>query len=363
MESSRTMLASLLYSIARLLVDLLSVRDRELAELQAEVLVLRHQLRVLQRQVRRPRWRPGDRLVLATIMELLPKRRWSALMPSPETILRWHRELVRRKWASFRKRPRRVRSAMDQELVDLILRLAGENPRWGYRRIQGELLKLGRPCSHVTIRKVMRSHRVPPAPRRSTRTWEEFIRQHAAHLLAADFFTVETAWLGRLYVLFFIEVGSRCVHLGGVSAHPTGQWVAQQARNLAWQLQDGIISATRLLHDRDSKFCDAFDAVFTAEGVKVVRLPFRAPRANAYAERWVGTVRREMLDHLLIFGPRQLERVMQEFIDHYHTPRPHQGLGQRTPIPGAQVRSARNSAQVIRIDRIGGLLHEYVRAA
>jgi len=181
--------------------------------------------------------------------------------------------------------------------------------------------------------------------------------------MAADFFSVETAWLGRLYVLFFIEVGSRRVHLGGVSAHPTGQWVAQQARNLAWQLQDGSISATRLLHDRDSKFCDAFDAVFTAEGVKVVRLPFRAPRANACAERWVGTVRREVLDHLLIFGPRQLERVMLEFIDHYHTARPHQGLGQRTPIPVAQVQSEPESAQVIRIDRIGGLLHEYARAA
>ena len=190
------MIASLLYSIARLLVDLLSVRDREQAELQAEVLALRHQLRVLQRQVRRPRWSPGDRLVLATIIERLPKRRWSALLPSPETILRWHRELVRRKWAAFGKRPRRVRPAMDPEVIDLILRLACENPRWGYRRIQGELLKLGRPCSHVTVRKVMRLHRVPPAPRRSTRTWEEFVRQHAAHLLATDFFTVETAWLG-----------------------------------------------------------------------------------------------------------------------------------------------------------------------
>jgi putative transposase len=253
------MVASLLYSMARLLVDLLSVRDRDQNELQAEVLALRHQLRVLQRQVRRPRWRPGDRMVLATIIERLPKRRWSVLLPSPETILRWHRELVRRKWAAFGKRPTRVRPVTDQLLVDLILRLARENPRWGYRRIQGELLKLGRLCSHVTVRKVMRSHRLPPAPRRSERTWEDFVRQHAAHLLAADFFTVETAWLGRLYVLFFIEVGSRRVHLGGVSAHPTAQWVAQQARNLAWNLQDGIFSATHLLHDRDSKFCDAFD--------------------------------------------------------------------------------------------------------
>jgi len=252
---------------------------------------------------------------------------------------------------------------MDPEVVDLILRLARENPRWGYRRIQGELLKLGRPCSHVTVRKVMRLHRVPPSPRRSTRTWEEFVRQHAAHLLAADFFTVETAWLGRLYVLFSIEVGSRRVHLGGVSAHPTGRWVAQQARNLAWQLQDGVLAATHLLHDRDAKFCEVFDEVFMAGGVKVVRLPFRAPRANAYAERWVGTVRREVLDHLLVFGPRQLERVLREFIDHYHNARPHQGLGQRTPIRGAQVPSASDNSRIIRIDRLGGLPHEYARVA
>jgi transposase InsO family protein len=234
---------------------------------------------------------------------------------------------------------------MAPDVVALILRLARENPRWGYRRIQGELLKLGRPCSHVTVRKVMRLHRVPPAPRRSTRSWEEFVRQHARHLLATDFFTVETAWLGRLYVLFFIEVGSRRVHLGGISAHPTGQWVAQQARNLVWHLQDDVLRATHLLHDRDSKFCEAFDDVFMAEGVKVVRLPFRAPRANAYAERWVGTVRREALDHLLIFGPRQLERVLQEFIDHYHTARPHQGLGQRTPIRGAQYQANLTTAE------------------
>ena len=163
--------------------------------------------------------------------------------------MRWHRELVRRKWAAFGKRPRRVRPAMDPEVVDLILRLARENPRWGYRRIPGELLQLGRPCSHVTVRKMMRLHRVPPAPRRSTRTLEEFVRQHTGRLLATDFFTVETAWLARLSVLFFIEVGSRRVHLGGVSAHPTGRWAAQQARNLAWQLQDGVLPATHLQHD------------------------------------------------------------------------------------------------------------------
>ncbi len=196
-----------------------------------------------------------------------------------------------------------------------------------------------------------------------TRTWEESVRQHATHLLATDFFTVDTARLGGHYVLFFIEVGSRRVHLGGVSAHPTGRWVAQHARNLAWKLQDGVISATHLLHDRDSKFCDAFDAVFAAEGVKVIRLPFRVPTANSYAERWVGTVRREILDHLMIFGPRQLERVLWKFIDHYHTARPHQGLGQRTPIRAAEVRSEPEKARVFRIDRVGGLIHEYVRAA
>ncbi len=200
---------------------------------------------------------------------------------------------------------------------DLILRLAAENPRWGYRRIQGEVLKLGFQVSHLGVAKLLRRNRIPPAPRRSQGSWREFIRQPADQILATDFFTVETARLKTLYVLFFIELGRRTVHLAGVTAHPTGEWVMQQARNLSWKLQDGALKARVLLRDRDVKFTAGFDQVFESEGLEVVHLPFRAPRANAIAERWVGTARRELLDHLLIFGRLHLESVLKEFLHHY----------------------------------------------
>jgi hypothetical protein len=352
---------ALLYSLVRFLLDaLLSGRQSEL-RLQAEVLALGHQLRVLQRQVQRPRWRPDDRLLLSALSRLLPRNAWQSLLPSPETLLRWHRELVRRKWAAFRSRPSR-RSTSKRELREIILRLARENPQWGYRRIQGELLKLGWCCSHLTVGRLLRRHRLPPAPRRSQHSWRQFVRQHADHLLAVDFFVVDTVWLTQLYVLFFIEVGSRRVHLAGCTYHPTGAWVVQQARNLAWKIQDGGLSVQFLLRDRDSKFTAAFDEVFRSEGVRVLRTPYRSPRANALAERWVGTVRRECLDHLLIFGRRHLEHVLGEFIQHYHDARPHQGLEQRPPCPSPDLAVAEGGL-VERRDRLGGLLHEYRRAA
>jgi transposase InsO family protein len=215
----------------------------------------------------------------------------------------------------------------------LILKLAEENPRWGYKRIQGEALKLGFKISHMGVAKILRSQGIPPAPRRSQTSWREFVRQHAAQMLATDLFTVETAWLQRLHVLFFIEIASRKAHLAGITANPTGEWVAQQARNLAWKLQDGVIQARYLLRDRDCKFTASFDQVFSSEGVKVVRLPYQSPRANSIAERFVGTCRREVLDHLLIFSARHLEAVIKDFLVHYHQARPHQGLDQRCPDP------------------------------
>ncbi len=359
----RLMVFALMYALARFLLEILLVRHQSEARLRAEVLALRHQLRVLERRVGRVRWRPADRLLLAALSRTLPRPGWRALLPSPETLLRWHRELVRRKWAAFTKRPRRERHRRG-ELHELILRLACENPRWGYRRIQGELLKLGYRCSHVTIRNVLRRHRVPPAPRRSPHSWRQFIRQHASQLLAVDFFVVETVWLTSLYVLFFLEIGSRRVHLAGCTARPTAAWVAQQARNLAWKLQEGELRAKFLLRDRDAKFATAFDEVFRSEGVEIIRLPYRAPRANAFAERWVGTVRREVLDHLLVLGQRQLEAILREFVLHYHEARPHQGLGQRRPGElTATPPVGSSSGPIIRRDRLGGLLHEYSRAA
>ena len=212
---------ALIYSVVRFLLDALFTRHQSEIRLQAEVLALRHQLRVLERQVRRPRWQPVDRLLLIALSRLLPRPAWSALLVSPETLLRWHRELIRRKWAANRARRRRRRCLPRSELHELILRLARENPRWGYRRIQGELLNLGLRCSHLTICRVLRRHDLKPAPRRGQRSWRDFVRQRADQLLAVDFFVVDTVWLTRLYVLFFIEVGSRRVHLAGCTYHPT----------------------------------------------------------------------------------------------------------------------------------------------
>ncbi len=356
------MALALVYNLFRLVLDALGARRRSERDLHLEILVLRHQLRVLQRRVGRPRWQPSDRLLLTALSQRLPRPAWHTFLVSPQTLLRWHRELVRRKWAWFAARRRCFgRPRLGAELKDLVLRLAGENPRWGYRRIQGELLKLGHHCSHLAVRDILRRHGVSPAPRRARVLWRDFIRQHAEQILAVDFFTVETAWLQRLHVLFFLEIGSRRVHLGGCTAHPSAAWVTQQARNLVWTLQGAGLRSWFLLRDRDAKFPAAFDEVFASQGVRVIRLPYRAPRANAFAERWVGTVRRELLDHLLIVGRRHLERVLREFITHYHEARPHQGLDQRVPHAPRLASSA--VGRVVRIDRLGGLLHEYWRAA
>ena len=199
---------------------------------------------------------------------------------------------------------------------------------------------------------------------RARNNWREFVRQHAAQMLAIDFFTVETAWLQRLHVLFFIELASRKVHLGGITARPTGEWAVQQARSLAWKLQDGALRAKFLLRDRDSKFAAGFDQVFRSEGLEVVRLPYRAPRANSIAERFVGTCRREVLDHLLIFSARHLETVIKEVLAHYHQARPHQGIDQRCPEPLVPAPAPPIvGGQIVRHDRLGGLLHEYSWAA
>ncbi|HKF17350.1 MAG TPA: IS3 family transposase [Candidatus Dormibacteraeota bacterium] len=214
---------------------------------------------------------------MSALSRLLPSPSWSSLLPSPETLLRWHRELVRRRWAANRSRPWRPQPTDRRARRETIVRLAEENPRWGYRRIQGELLKLGMRCSHLTVVRVLRRHRLGPAPRRCQRSWRSFVRQHADQMLACDFFVVDTIWMTQLYVFFwFVELGSRCVHLAGCTYNPSAEWVVQQARNLARRLQDSALSAKFLLRDRDSKFTAAFDEVFRSEGVRIVRLPVRA---------------------------------------------------------------------------------------
>jgi transposase len=324
-----------------------------------EILVLRHQLKVLSRQIARPRLRRRDRLLLAAASRALLRGAWQTFLVSPSTLLRWHRELVRRRW-TFRRVARGGRPGLQAEVAALVLRLARENPRWGCRRIQGELAKLNLRASASTIRTLLRRHGLGPAPRRQGPTWSEFIRAQAHGILAFDFFTVDSLFLRTFYVLFAIEVGSRRIHILGVARNPNAAWVTQQARNLSCDLADESRTFRFLLRDRDCKYTSSFDSVFTAEGIRVIRTPIQAPKVNAFAERWVRTVRRECLDWMIIAGRRHLEKVLAEYVDHYNAKRPHRGLGLRVPQgEGTQPVAFVSTAQLRRRDVLGGLIHEY----
>ena len=329
-----------------------------------EIAVLRHQLAVLRRQVPRARYIPADRMLLAALARLLPRERWAVFLVTPSTLLRWHRELIARRWTY--PRIGRDQRGLDDEVVALVVRLARENPRWGYVRIVGEWRNLGVRVSATSVRRILRRHSLGPAPRRGGPTWTQFLRTQAHGLLATDFFTVETVGLTRLYVLFVVEVQRRDVHLVGITAHPTGAWVAQQARNLLMDLQEQAHRFGYLIRDRDTKFTAAFDSVFTAAGIDVVKIPPRAPRANAYAERWVRTVRSECLDWTLVWSQRQLCRVLTEYLRHYNTVRPHRSLDLQSPRPTPRltlVEPGTVESPVQRVDVLGGLIHEYRRAA
>jgi putative transposase len=357
------LLARLIYLAFRGILALvrLGCRSQEFKEL--EIVVLRHELAILRRQAGRPTLRPADRAFLAATSRFLPRTRWSSFLVTPDTLLRWHRRLLARRWTYPRRRP--GRPSVGSEVRELVLRVARENPRWGYRRIAGELAGLGLSISATTVRKLLREAGLGPAGERGGLSWREFLRSQAASMLACDFFTVDTVGMRRLYVLFFIELRSRRVHLAGCTANPSGAWVAQQARNLAWSLTERASPLRFLIHDRDSKLTDAFDEVFRAEGISIIRTPVKAPKANAFAERFVGTVRRECLDWVLIFGRRQLERTLRIYVEHYNGHRPHRGLGLVPPQPRPLLRLAASEqpGRVRRRDRLGGLIHEYSLAA
>jgi transposase InsO family protein len=329
-----------------------------------EIAVLRHQLAVLRRQVQRPRYTPADRMLLAALAKLLPRERWTVFLVTPSTLLRWHRELIARRWTY--PRTGRDRRGLDEQVVALVVRLARENPRCGYLRIVGECRNLGVRVSATSVRRIPRRHRIGPAPRRGGPSWSQFLHAQASGLLATDFFTVETVGLTRPYVLFVVEVQRRAVHLLGITAHPTGVWVAQQARNLLMDLEEQAHQFRYLVRDRDAKFTAAFDAVFGAAGVDVVKIPPRAPRANAFAERWVRTVRVECLDWTLRWNERQLHRVLTEYLRHYNAVRPHRSLDLHPPRPASRltlVEPGTVEAPVQRVDMLGGLIHAYRRAA
>ncbi len=339
----------------------LRFRSEEFKEL--EIVVLRHELAVLRRQAGRAELRAADRVFLAAASRLLPRSSWRSFVVTPTTLLRWHRRLVVKRWTY----PGRVgRPPIESEIRELVLRLARENPQWGYQRIAGELRGLGVAVSATTVRKLLRAAGLGPAGERAGLSWREFLRAQAHSMIAVDFFTVETVWLQRLYVLFFIELGSRRVHLAGCTTNPGGSWVAQQARQLVWTFSERSTPLRFLIRDRDSKLTCDFDTVFRSEGIETIRTPVRAPKANAVAERFVRTVRAECLDWLLIVNRRHLERVLRVFVQHYNGHRPHRSLNLAPPDPQQptlRLVTSPRPGHVERRDRLGGLIHEYSLAA
>ena len=353
------MLWSFVYLVVRNLFALVWLLGRPRRSKELEIIVLRHELAILRRQALRPRLTRADRALLPALSRSLPRPAWAAFSLKPETLLRWHRQLIARRWTYSHRRPGRPR--LERSLRELILRLAGENPHWGYKRIVGELKGLGITVSATSVRKVLLEADLQPAPRRTRSTWRVFLRAQAASMLACDFLTVETIFLQRIHVLFFISLSTRRIEYLACSANPDGRWVAQQARNLVIQLGDEQ-PFRFLIHDRDTKFSHAFDEVCRTEGIKVIRSPVQAPNANAFAERWVRTVRADCLDRILILGRHHLEHVLRVYRRHYNEHRPHRALRLLPPDSRARGRDPTlltAPAGLRRRDLLGGLIHEY----
>jgi putative transposase len=325
-------LLSLVYRLVRCLVGLLAVLVRCDLSKDAELLVLRHENQVLRRQLRgRLRWDHADRIWLAALSRLVSRRRWGEVFPvTPATILRWHRDLVARKW-DYASRRKPGRPSPGTSVKTLIIRIARENPAWGHRRIQGELARLGHAIAASTVWEILHAAGIDPVPRRAGPTWREFLAAQAHAIIACDFLVVQTVLLRRLYVLVFIEHGTRRLHVAGVTAHPAGAWAAQQARNLAMDPGDRLGALRFLIHDRDPVFTSAFGEVFRSEGLRVITTLPKTPRMNAICERVNGTLRRELLDRTLILGERDLALVLREYVGHYNGHRPHQSRRQRPP--------------------------------
>jgi transposase InsO family protein len=354
-----------------LMLDVFALRRQSQHEKDLEILLLRQQLRIVERKQTRPprlsRWEKLSLAVLTARLKMVTaggreRLRQVMRLSQPETVLKWHRELVRRKWTYAQTTKPRGNAPLDTNLEALIVQLARENPRFGYKKLVGELRKLGYRVGRSTVRDVLKRHGIQPAPERARRNsnWRTFLTSHKAALLATDFFTVETLWLQTVYVLFFIELNTRRVHLAGCTSEPTSAWVTQQARQFVWALHDRSSPPRFLIHDRDAKFTAAFDSVFASEGIDIVLTPPQAPNANAYAERWIRTVREECLDHLFLISERHVRRVLQEYLVYYNQARPHLGLQQQTPIPYPPCQP---EGTIRRRGILGGLIHDYYREA
>jgi putative transposase len=353
---------SFVYVALYRLLQLVALLCRSERSKELEILLLRHELAILRRQPQRAAVRPVDRAILAALARALPRSAWAGLSVRPATLLRWHRELVRRRWTYPHRRPgTAARSSRPGTRRSTRTRELGLGlPRDRRRTARPWHLRLGdlgagdprpsRSAAGATTRRALLAR---------------FLRQHAATTLACDFFTVETAWLKRIYVLFFISLERRRIEFVACTPNPTGAWVAQQARNPVMTLDDRVQPLRFLIHDRDAKFSGGCDQVFQSEGITVIRTPVQAPNANAHAERWVGSVRRECLDRLLIVSRRHLEHVLRVYTRHYNRHRPHRSLVFRPPeqVDSSPTLRAPPYPQLTRRDLLGGLIHEYEHAA
>ena len=321
--------------------------------------MLRHEVAVLRRQVARPKPDWADRTVIAALAGLLPGHLRRHRIVTPGTLLAWHRRLIKSKWTYPNPTGR---LPIPAEIRELVQQLARQNLRWGHRRIQGELPGLGYRIGAGTIRRILAAAGLAPAPRRASPTWRQVLASQASGILACDFFHVDTVFLKRMHVLFVMEIRTRRVHILGVTAHPTGAWTAQQARNLLMGLGERATRFRFLIRDRDSKFTAAFDEVFAGNSTRIIKSPVRSPRATSFAERYAGTLRRKCLDHLLIHGERHLRRILAEYARHYNGHRPYQSREQRPPLhePG---QPADVTSSIKRTHVVQGLISEYWRAA
>ncbi|MEV6057043.1 integrase core domain-containing protein [Streptomyces sp. NPDC052107] len=361
------MVVSLLYRAARTLLPLPAVLLRRDTAREAELLVLRHENSVLRRELKVPvRYEWADRLWLSALSSRIPRRRWTDVFPvTPGTLLAWQRKLIAMKRDYSARRSRKGRPPTAAALSKLVLHLAGANPRWGHRRIQGELARLGHPIAPSTVWGILNAAGIDPAPRHSGPSWREFLTAQTQGIIAADFFHVDTMLGKRLYAMAFLEHGTRRLHITGVTTHPTRTWATQQARNLSAQLDTRMESLRFVLHDRDAKYAPSFDAVFEAEDMDVLLSAPRAPRMTAHCERVIGTVRREALDHVLLMNEAHARQVLADFERHYNAHRPHQARDQKPPHasgPPATIHDL-DSHRLLRTRILGGAINEYRYAA
>jgi putative transposase len=327
-----------------------------------EILILRHQLAVLQRrQPHRPKLNWADRGLLAALLGVIPKARRHGLRPlvTPDTILRWHRDIVRRRWAARSMSGKIGRPVTRRNIQALVLRLARENPGWGYRRIHGELAGLGVKIAASTVWGILKTNGIDPAPRRTGPSWSQFLRSQAEAILACDFFIVDLLDGTQAYVLTVIEHATRRIRILGLTRHPTGEWTAQQARNLTMDLGDEAHRVKFMIRDRGSNFTAAFDAVLGGAGFRTVLCNVQTPRMNAIAERWIGGCRRELLDRTLAWNQAHLRRILREYEAHYNQHRPHRSLNAAAPLKPLPELIDLEQYHIRRQTRIGGLINEY----